>query len=49
MKLKAPPMMQPVPISTFLLFKDRYKVDTTYQREPGVWETWREQYLLTRT
>ncbi len=46
MELKEP--IQPVPmlISTFILHKDRYKVDHTYQRAPGVWETWREQYLI---
>jgi hypothetical protein len=38
--------MVPVPISTFLLYRDRYMVDPTYQRAPGVWETWREQYLI---
>ena len=46
MKLKKPPGIQPVPVSTFILFRDRYKVDPTYQRAPGVWETWREQYLI---
>jgi hypothetical protein len=46
MELKKPPGMQPVTISTFLLYRERYKVDPTYQRAPGVWETWREQYLI---
>jgi len=46
MELKKPPGMQPVPVSTFLLYRHRYKVDPTYQRAPGVWETWREQYLI---
>lgn len=46
MELKAPPQPVILPISTFILHKDRYKVDRTYQRAPGVWETWREQYLI---
>jgi hypothetical protein len=46
MELKEPIQTFPVLISTFILHKDRYKVDHTYQRAPGVWETWREQYLI---
>lgn len=46
MELKKPPGIQPVTVSTFLLYRDRYKVDPTYQRAPGVWERWREQYLI---
>jgi hypothetical protein len=46
MELKKPPGIQPVTVSTFILYRDRYKVDPTYQRAPGVWETWREQYLI---
>lgn len=46
MKFKEPPQVDKLPISTFALRKDQYKIDRTYQRAPGVWEKWREQYLI---
>lgn len=46
MKLKEPPIPDKLPISTLALRRDQYKIDRTYQRAPGVWEKWREQYLI---
>lgn len=46
MKLKEAPNVVPQPISTFLLHKDDYKIDRNYQRAPGIWEKWMEQYLI---
>lgn len=46
MKLKEPQPVVTNPISTFLLHREDYEVDPTYQRAPGVWEKWMEQYLI---
>lgn len=46
MKLKEPPLITGVPVSTFILHKKKYKVDTTYQREAGTWRTSDEQYFI---
>lgn len=46
MKLKKPPVYDKEPISTFLLFKDEYQIDYTYQREAGTWTKLDEQYLI---
>ncbi len=46
MKLKEPPLITGVPVSTFILHKKKYKVDTTYQREAGTWSTLDEQYFI---
>ncbi|RLI76474.1 hypothetical protein DRO97_00665 [Archaeoglobales archaeon] len=46
MKLKKPPQITTLPISTFILHKDRYKIDPTYQREAGTWTRSDEQYLI---
>jgi len=44
--LKDPTGIQPNPISWLLLHKDRYKIDETYQRAPGIWTKSMEQYLI---
>lgn len=46
MKLKEPPTPASLPISTFLLHRDRYKIDRTYQRESGTWKKSDEQYFI---
>jgi len=46
MELLSPPTNSSLPISTLALRKAEYKVDSTYQRAPGIWEKWREQYLI---
>jgi len=46
MEFKEPPQVDKLPISTIALRRDQYKIDSTYQRAPGVWEKWREQYLI---
>ncbi|MEO0127651.1 MAG: DUF262 domain-containing protein [candidate division WOR-3 bacterium] len=46
MKLKDQPRVSPVPISTFIIHKKRYRVDPTYQREKGIWTKPDEQYLI---
>ena len=46
MELKRPPQTDKLPIISITKHRERYKVDHTYQRAPGVWETWREQYLI---
>jgi len=45
MELKEPPTPTSLPISTFLLHRDRYKIDHTYQRESGTWKKADEQYF----
>ncbi len=46
MGLKKPPQVTPVLISTFILHKERYEIDRTYQRESGTWKKADEQYLI---
>ncbi|MBA7509711.1 hypothetical protein ES705_01675 [subsurface metagenome] len=46
MELKEPPTPTSLPISTFLLHRDRYKIDRTYQRESGTWKKADEQYFI---
>lgn len=46
MKLKDQPKVTPVLVSTFILHRDRYKIDPTYQRERGTWSKSDEQYLI---
>jgi len=46
MKLKKPPQITTLPISTFILHRERYKIDFTYQREAGTWTRADEQYLI---
>ncbi len=46
MALKEPPTPTSLPISTFLLHRDRYKIDRTYQRESGTWKKADEQYFV---
>jgi len=46
MEFREPPQVDKLPISTVALRRDQYKIDPTYQRAPGVWEKWREQYLI---
>lgn len=46
MELKRPPQTDKLPIISITKHRERYKVDHTYQRARGVWETWREQYLI---
>jgi len=46
MRLKKPPQVTPVLISTFILHKDRHEIDRTYQRESGTWKKTDEQYLI---
>ena len=46
MRLKKPPQVTPILISTFILHKDRYEIDRTYQRESGTWKKDDEQYLI---
>lgn len=46
MKLKEPQPVAPIPISSFILHRKDYEVDPTYQRAPGIWEKWMEQYLI---
>ncbi len=46
MRLKQPPHVTPVLISSFILHKDRYVIDRTYQRENGTWEKADEQYFI---
>jgi len=46
MKLKKPPQITTLPISTFILHRERYKIDFTYQREAGTWTRPDEQYLI---
>lgn len=46
MELKRPPQIDKLPIISITRHRERYKVDHTYQRARGVWETWREQYLI---
>ncbi len=44
--LKKRPIIDKLPISTFLLHRERYKFDNEYQREPGIWSRSDEQYLI---
>jgi len=46
MKLKDQPKVTPVLVSTFILHRDRYEIDPTYQRESGTWSKSDEQYLI---
>jgi hypothetical protein len=46
MKLKKPPQITTLPISTFILHRDRFRIDPTYQREAGTWTGSDEQYLI---
>lgn len=46
MRLKEPPEPKPRLISTFILHKERYKIDPTYQREAGTWSLSDEQYFI---
>jgi hypothetical protein len=43
---KEAPTVHPIPISSFLMHQDRYKIDRTYQRDEDVWEKWMESYLI---
>jgi hypothetical protein len=46
MRLKQPPHVTPVLISSFILHKGRYVIDRTYQRENGTWKKDDEQYFI---
>jgi len=46
MEQKEPPTPTSLPLSTFLLHRDRYKIDHTYQREAGTWGKIDEQYFI---
>lgn len=46
MRLKKPPQITTLPLSTFILHRGRYKIDPTYQREAGTWTRSDEQYLI---
>lgn len=46
MRLKQPPYVTPVLISSFILHKNRYFIDSTYQRENGTWKKVDEQYFI---
>lgn len=44
--LREPPQAAPVPIIRFIVHRDSYKIDSTYQREAGAWNKYDEQYLI---
>lgn len=46
MLFKKPPLYDKLNVSTFCLHRNRYPVDTTYQREEGTWDKGDEQYLI---
>lgn len=46
MRLKKPSQVTPILISTFILHKERYEIDRTYQRESGTWKKADERYLI---
>lgn len=46
MTIKKPPQASSLPISTFIIHKDSYKIDKTYQREADIWSKDDEQYLI---
>lgn len=46
MRLKEPAQPISKSISMFILHKDRYKIDRTYQRESGTWVKADEQYFI---
>lgn len=46
MKLKEPPIFDKLPASTFLLHREWYKIDYTYQREADTWGLGDEQYFI---
>lgn len=46
MRLKEPPISDKLPVSTFLLHREWYKIDYTYQREAGTWGLGDEQYFV---
>jgi hypothetical protein len=46
MTIKRPPQASSLPISTFIIHKDSYKIDRTYQREADIWSKNDEQYLI---
>ncbi len=43
---KEAPTVHSIPISSFLMHQDRYKIDSAYQRDEDVWEKWMESYLI---
>jgi len=46
MRIKKPPQAGSLPISSFIIHKDDYEIDRTYQREAGAWSKEDEQYLI---
>lgn len=44
--IKKPPRASSLPISTFIIHKDSYQIDRTYQREADIWSKNDEQYLI---
>lgn len=43
---REPPISESRPISSLLMSRDRYDVDRTYQRAPGLWTKKMKQYLI---
>lgn len=43
---KKPPLVDKLPISSFVMHQNLYKIDRTYQRDEDVWESWMEAYLI---
>jgi len=44
--IKAPPLVDKLPISSFIMHKNHYRIDRTYQRDADIWEKWMEAYLI---